>query len=86
MYVRATISQKLGIHQLPLSVAFFSQVDIDHVLRKEVNLICKTPDGKEVPPGWFISISFLWLFSDCLLHFLGLFLTLPVNFLFNSII
>uniref|UniRef100_A0A915PS28 DNA-directed DNA polymerase n=1 Tax=Setaria digitata TaxID=48799 RepID=A0A915PS28_9BILA len=51
MYVRAMISQKLGIVQLPMSVAFFSQVDIDRVLRKEVNLVCKTPGGECIPPG-----------------------------------
>lgn len=51
MYVRAAISQKLGINQLPKSIAFFSQVDIDTVLRKEVDQTCKTPDGKIVPPG-----------------------------------
>ncbi|VDN19578.1 unnamed protein product [Gongylonema pulchrum] len=51
MYVRAMISQKLGINQLPMSVAFFSQVDIDRVLRKEVDLACKTPGGEGIPPG-----------------------------------
>ena len=51
MYVRAAISQKLGINQLPKSVAFFSQVDIDTVLRKEVDQKCTTPDGRSVPPG-----------------------------------
>ncbi|EJW69978.1 hypothetical protein WUBG_19115, partial [Wuchereria bancrofti] len=33
------------------SVAFFSQVDIDRVLRKEVNLVCTTPSGECIPPG-----------------------------------
>uniref|UniRef100_A0A1I8EM99 DNA-directed DNA polymerase n=1 Tax=Wuchereria bancrofti TaxID=6293 RepID=A0A1I8EM99_WUCBA len=51
MYVRAMISQKLGIKELPMSVAFFSQVDIDRVLRKEVNLVCTTPSGECIPPG-----------------------------------
>uniref|UniRef100_A0A914EJ92 Mitochondrial DNA polymerase catalytic subunit n=1 Tax=Acrobeloides nanus TaxID=290746 RepID=A0A914EJ92_9BILA len=51
MYVRAAISQRLGIQELPQSVAFFSQVDIDTVLRKEVNIKCTTPDGQEIPPG-----------------------------------
>ncbi|KAE9552071.1 hypothetical protein FO519_004728 [Halicephalobus sp. NKZ332] len=51
MYVRAAISQKLGINQLPKSIAFFSQVDIDTVLRKEVDQSCKTPDGRIIPPG-----------------------------------
>uniref|UniRef100_A0A0N5AUE9 Mitochondrial DNA polymerase catalytic subunit n=1 Tax=Syphacia muris TaxID=451379 RepID=A0A0N5AUE9_9BILA len=56
MLVRAMISQKLGVSQLPLSVAFFSQVDIDRVLRKETNLVCKTPDGITRPPGEALDI------------------------------
>jgi DNA polymerase gamma 1 len=51
MYVRAAISQKLGINELPKSIAFFSQVDVDTVLRKEVNQKCKTPDGRDIPFG-----------------------------------
>ncbi|VDM96842.1 unnamed protein product [Thelazia callipaeda] len=57
MYVRAMISQKLGINQLPLSVAFFSQVDIDRVLRKEVTLECKTPSGESIQPGEALDIN-----------------------------
>ncbi|VDD87886.1 unnamed protein product [Enterobius vermicularis] len=57
MLVRAMISQKLGVNQLPLSVAFFSQVDVDYVLRKEVNLLCRTPDGEERPPGEALDIK-----------------------------
>ncbi|KAI1702259.1 DNA polymerase family A domain-containing protein [Ditylenchus destructor] len=56
MYVRAAISAKLGIHELPMSIAFFSQVDIDHVLRKEVTTKCKTPDGRERPEGEALDI------------------------------
>lgn len=51
---------KLGMLDLPQSVAFFSAVDIDHCLRKEVNMDCKTPSnpaGLEqkygIPPGMF---------------------------------
>ncbi|KAJ1356593.1 hypothetical protein KIN20_014325 [Parelaphostrongylus tenuis] len=51
MYVRSFISSKLGIEQLPSSVAFFSQVDCDTVLRKEVNIPCFNPDGTRVPDG-----------------------------------
>ncbi|VDM72314.1 unnamed protein product [Strongylus vulgaris] len=51
MYVRSFISSKLGIEQLPLSVAFFSQVDCDRVLRKEVHLPCFNVDGTKVPDG-----------------------------------
>ncbi|KAL6735157.1 hypothetical protein Aduo_005627 [Ancylostoma duodenale] len=57
MYVRSFISSKLGIEQLPLSVAFFSQVDCDKVLRKEVNTPCFAADGTLMPNGisWTIS-------------------------------
>ncbi|KJH42369.1 hypothetical protein DICVIV_11651 [Dictyocaulus viviparus] len=51
MYVRSFISSKLGIEQLPSSVAFFSQVDCDTILRKEVHLQCLNPDGTEIPDG-----------------------------------
>ncbi|VDO54070.1 unnamed protein product [Haemonchus placei] len=51
MYVRSFISSKLGIEQLPLSVAFFSQVDCDTVLRKEVHIPCFNADGSPVPEG-----------------------------------
>uniref|UniRef100_A0A158P737 DNA-directed DNA polymerase n=1 Tax=Angiostrongylus cantonensis TaxID=6313 RepID=A0A158P737_ANGCA len=51
MYVRSFILSKLGIEQLPSSVAFFSQVDCDTVLRKEVHIPCFNPDGTLVPDG-----------------------------------
>ncbi|RIA91246.1 DNA polymerase family A-domain-containing protein [Glomus cerebriforme] len=41
-WTRALFSYMLGINDLPLSVAFFSAVDIDHVLRKEAETSCKT--------------------------------------------
>ncbi|KAI6228161.1 Mitochondrial DNA polymerase catalytic subunit [Aphelenchoides besseyi] len=51
MLVRAAISEKLGIRELPMSIAFFSQVDIDTNLRKEVNMKITMPDGQDVPDG-----------------------------------
>lgn len=36
---------KLGMNDLPQSVAFFSAVDIDKCLRKEVNMDCVTPSN-----------------------------------------
>uniref|UniRef100_A0A915D8M0 DNA-directed DNA polymerase n=1 Tax=Ditylenchus dipsaci TaxID=166011 RepID=A0A915D8M0_9BILA len=57
MYVRSAISSKLGINQLPQSVAFFSQVDIDTVLRKEVHTKCVTPLGNEIPAGEAVDIN-----------------------------
>jgi DNA polymerase gamma 1 len=49
---------KLGLNDLPYSVAFFSAVDVDHVLRKEVFLDCVTPSQPHpIPPG--MSLSFV---------------------------
>lgn len=45
MYVRALFSHAVGIPDLPEGVAFFSAVDIDHVIRKEVYLDCLTPSN-----------------------------------------
>jgi DNA polymerase gamma 1 len=38
-------------------VAFFSQVDIDTVLRKEVNIQCTHPNGEAIAPGEAFSIE-----------------------------
>ncbi|KAJ2463532.1 DNA-directed DNA polymerase gamma mip1 [Coemansia sp. RSA 2322] len=43
LWVRSLFSYRLGIEDLPQSVAFFSAVDIDHTLRKEVDMDCVTP-------------------------------------------
>jgi DNA polymerase gamma 1 len=47
LWTRALFAESVGIRNLPLSVAFFSSVDVDHVLRKEVDLECKTPSFPE---------------------------------------
>ncbi|KOS19775.1 DNA polymerase gamma [Escovopsis weberi] len=47
IWTRAMFAQQVGIEDLPQSCAFFSAVDIDHVLRKEVNLDCVTPSHPE---------------------------------------
>lgn len=36
---------KIGLEDLPQSVAFFSAVDVDQVLRKEVTMDCVTPSN-----------------------------------------
>jgi len=36
---------KLGLQDLPQSVAFFSAVDVDQCLRKEVTMNCETPSN-----------------------------------------
>ncbi|XP_063585594.1 DNA polymerase subunit gamma-1-like [Penaeus indicus] len=58
LLTRSLFAQKLGFKDLPQSVAFFSAVDIDYVLRKEPHLDCVTPSNPEglnkgygIPPG-----------------------------------
>lgn len=43
VWTRAMFAQQAGINDLPQSCAFFSAVDIDGVLRKEVDMECVTP-------------------------------------------
>ncbi|PHH59731.1 hypothetical protein CDD81_2625 [Ophiocordyceps australis] len=43
VWTRSMFAQQVGINDLPQSCAFFSAVDIDHVLRKEVDMDCITP-------------------------------------------
>ncbi|KAM5171282.1 DNA polymerase subunit gamma-1 isoform 1-T3 [Mantella aurantiaca] len=63
LLTRSMFAYKLGMLDLPQSVAFFSAVDIDRCLRKEVNMDCKTPSnptGLEqkygIPPGEALDI------------------------------
>ncbi|XP_017555602.1 DNA polymerase subunit gamma-1 isoform X1 [Pygocentrus nattereri] len=45
LLTRCMFAYKLGMKDLPQSVAFFSAVDIDKCLRKEVTLDCVTPSN-----------------------------------------
>lgn len=57
LWTRAMFAQQLGINDLPQSCAFFSAVDIDHVLRKEVDMTCITPSHPNaIPPGESLDI------------------------------
>ena len=57
VWTRAMFSQQMGINDLPQSCAYFSAVDIDHVLRKEVDMDCVTPSHPEkIPPGESLDI------------------------------
>ncbi|XP_078007267.1 DNA polymerase subunit gamma-1 isoform X5 [Phascolarctos cinereus] len=63
LLTRCMFAYKLGLNDLPQSVAFFSAVDIDQCLRKEVIMDCKTPSnptGLErrygIPPGEALDI------------------------------
>ncbi|KAF9355053.1 DNA-directed DNA polymerase gamma mip1 [Mortierella sp. NVP85] len=58
LWTRALFSYRLGIHDLPQSVAFFSAVDVDHVFRKEVNMDCVTPtQTTAIPHGESLTIE-----------------------------
>ncbi|KAF8251771.1 hypothetical protein K440DRAFT_578589 [Wilcoxina mikolae CBS 423.85] len=60
VWTRAMFSQQMGIEDLPQSCAWFSAVDIDTVLRKEVFMNCITPSHPEpIPPGESIDIQTL---------------------------
>ena len=58
LWTRAMFSQQMGIDDLPQSCAFFSAVDIDHVLRKEVDMDCVTPSHpNKIPYGESLDIN-----------------------------
>lgn len=58
VWTRAMFSQQMGIDDLPQSCAYFSAVDIDHVLRKEVDMDCVTPSHQTpIPPGESLDIQ-----------------------------
>ncbi|KAF5851906.1 hypothetical protein GGP41_000651 [Bipolaris sorokiniana] len=60
VWTRAMFAQQMGINELPQSCAYFSAVDIDHVLRKEVDMDCITPSNKEaIPHGESLDIMAL---------------------------
>lgn len=57
IWTRAMFSQQMGIDDLPQSCAYFSAVDIDHVLRKEVDMDCVTPSHPtKIPHGESLDI------------------------------
>ncbi|KAI2612502.1 DNA polymerase family A [Hypoxylon fragiforme] len=52
LWTRAMFAQQVGIDDLPQACAYFSAIDIDHVLRKEVDMDCVTPShATPIPPG-----------------------------------
>lgn len=55
---------RLGLYDLPMSVAFFSSVEVDRVLRKEAKSDCTTPsnphglsNGYQIPSGESLNIQ-----------------------------
>ncbi|KJZ77061.1 DNA polymerase gamma [Hirsutella minnesotensis 3608] len=60
VWTRAMFAQQAGIDDLPQSCAYFSAVDIDHVLRKEVDMECVTPSHPTpIAPGESLDIKTL---------------------------
>ncbi|ODH53183.1 hypothetical protein GX48_00719 [Paracoccidioides brasiliensis] len=60
LWTRAMFSQEMGIDDLPQSCAYFSAVDIDKVLRKEVDMDCITPSHpNKIPHGESLDIESL---------------------------
>ncbi|KAG8887539.1 DNA-directed DNA polymerase gamma mip1 [Tulasnella sp. 332] len=57
LWTRSLFALRLGMDDLPQSVAFFSAVDVDKVLRKEVDMPCITPSQPvPIPPGQKLDI------------------------------
>ncbi|XP_068579055.1 DNA polymerase subunit gamma-1 [Cebidichthys violaceus] len=63
LLTRSVFAHALGLQDLPQSVAFFSAVDIDQCLRKEVTMDCVTPSNPtglerryNLPPGEALDI------------------------------
>lgn len=58
LWTRAMFAQQVGINDLPQACAYFSAIDIDHVLRKEVDMDCVTPShSTPIPPGESLDIT-----------------------------
>ncbi|XP_011190745.1 DNA polymerase subunit gamma-1, mitochondrial [Zeugodacus cucurbitae] len=63
LLTRSFCSSRLGLSDLPMSVAFFSSVEVDTVLRKDSTMDCKTPSnphglqiGYGIAPGESLTI------------------------------
>ena len=58
LWTRSLFAYRLGLDDLPMSVAFFSGVDVDFVLRKEVDMECVTPSQPDpLDPGECLTIK-----------------------------
>ena len=58
LWTRCLFAFKLGMDDLPQGVAWFSGVDVDKVLRKEVDMPCVTPSHPDpIPPGECLDIT-----------------------------
>lgn len=60
VWTRALFCYNLGFDDMPQSIAFFSAVDVDHVLRKETDMACRTPSNPDaIAPGESLDIDAL---------------------------
>ncbi|KAH8830248.1 hypothetical protein DL96DRAFT_1668176 [Flagelloscypha sp. PMI_526] len=57
VWTRSMFAYRLGMDDLPQGVAFFSAVDVDHVLRKEVDMPCVTPSQPTPNPSMAESLD-----------------------------
>ncbi|XP_016944995.3 DNA polymerase subunit gamma-1, mitochondrial [Drosophila suzukii] len=64
LMTRSFCVSRIGLKDLPMSVAFFSSVEVDTVLRKECSMDCKTPSnphglriGYGIQPGQSLSVA-----------------------------
>ena len=65
IWTRAIFCEQMGIADLPQNCAFFSAVDIDRVLRKEVDMDCITPSNSTpIPHGERLDINQLLLIPE----------------------
>ncbi len=65
LWTRAMFAQQVGIDDLPQSCAFFSAIDVDTVLRKEVDMDCVTPSNTTpIPSGESLDIEALLAMGD----------------------
>jgi len=65
LWTRAMFAEQVGIRDLPQACAFFSAVDLDRVLRKEVDTDCVTPSHPAaIPPGRSLDIAALLALGD----------------------
>lgn len=68
IWTRCFFSEQMGINDLPQNCAFFSAVDIDSVMRKEVDMDCITPSNPNpIPHGESLDIEQLLKVPESLL-------------------
>ncbi|KAG5680836.1 hypothetical protein PVAND_010318 [Polypedilum vanderplanki] len=54
LLTRSFCASRLGFHSLPQSIAFFTSVEIDKILRKEAENDCKTPSNEHGFSGGYL--------------------------------